>query len=180
MNFENHIVIVDENDNEISTQEKLKAHQQGNLHRAFSVFLFNQKGEMLLQQRALSKYHSAGLWSNACCSHPRPGEDTIDAAHRRLVEEMGFDCQIEKVFDFIYRTEFDDGLIEHEFDHVFIGKYDGVVKPDPDEVESYKWVAIEELKKDIRENPQKYTSWFKIAFDKVMKFRNEKMKNSRK
>ena len=165
------MILVNETDVPIGTQEKIKAHEQANLHRAFSVFIFNSKGEMLLQQRAKDKYHSGGLWTNACCSHPRPGEETKDASHRRLQEEMGFDCQLEKAFHFIYKTEFDHGLTEHELDHVFIGKYEDSITPNPDEVEDYKWINVENLKKEIKENPGIFTSWFKIAFDEVLKYR---------
>ncbi len=166
--MEEKVILVNKNDNQIGTLEKIKAHQQANLHRAFSVFIFNTKGEMLLQQRAKNKYHSAGLWTNACCSHPRPGEETEYAAHRRLQEEMGFDCKLEKTFHFIYKTAFDHGLTEHELDHVFIGQYNGAVVPNPVEVEDYKWINLESLKKQIKENPDIFTSWFKIAFDEVL------------
>ncbi|MBC8179815.1 isopentenyl-diphosphate Delta-isomerase [candidate division KSB1 bacterium] len=169
--MQENVILVNETDVPIGTQEKIKAHEQANLHRAFSVFIFNSKGEMLLQQRAKDKYHSGGLWTNACCSHPRPGEETKDAAHRRLQEEMGFDCQLEKAFHFIYKTEFDHGLTEHELDHVFIGKYEDSITPNPDEVEDYKWINVENLKKEIKENPGIFTSWFKIAFDEVLKYR---------
>jgi len=164
-----HVILVNESDNPVGTQEKMAAHEQANLHRAFSVFIFNAKGEMLLQQRAKDKYHSGGLWTNACCSHPRPGEKTIDAAHRRLQEEMGFDCELEEAFHFIYKTEFDHGLTENELDHVFIGKYEGEIIPNPDEVEDYKWINLKNLKNDLEEKPDIFTSWFKIAFDEVLK-----------
>lgn len=168
------VILTDENDNIITTQSKLEAHQQGNLHRAFSVFIFNKSGEMLLQQRALDKYHSGGKWSNACCSHPRQGEKTENAAHRRLQEEMGFDCEIEKAFDFIYRAQLDRGLIEHEFDHVFVGTYDGEITPNPDEVENCKWMRVADLKEDVQNNPDDYTVWFKIALDRVLNYLEEK------
>jgi len=162
------VVLVDENDKEIGVEEKIKAHREGRLHRAFSIFIFNSKGEMLLQQRARHKYHCGGLWTNACCSHPRPGESLNDAVHRRLKEEMGFDCELKEIFSFIYYVEFDNGLKEHEFDHVFIGLFDGEVKPNPDEVQDFKWVKIEELVKDIASNPDKYTYWFKLALPRVL------------
>ena len=168
-----HVILVDKSDTQTGTQEKMAAHQQGNLHRAFSVFIFNSKGEMLLQQRAKDKYHSGGLWTNACCSHPRPGEETKDAAHRRLMEEMGFDCKLEKAFHFIYKTEFDFGLTEHELDHVFIGQYEGPIALNPDEVEDYKWIDVEELKKEMLNKPEIFTSWFKIAFNEVLKYRTK-------
>lgn len=163
-----YVILVDENDNEIGIEEKMKAHEDAKLHRAFSIFIFNTKGEMLLQQRACEKYHSGCLWTNATCSHPRPGENVEHAAHRRLQEEMGFDCELKKEFSFIYIAEFDHGLTEHEFDHVFIGSYDGAVKPNSAEADDYKWIDLETLKKDIHDHSENYTVWFKIAFDKVM------------
>ncbi len=164
-----YVILVDENDNQIGLMEKMEAHEKGLLHRAFSVFLFNKNGEMLLQQRAISKYHSGGLWTNTCCSHPRENEKTIDAAHRRLEEEMGFDCEIEKAFHFTYKSALDNDLTEHELDHVFLGTYEGEIKPNPEEVESYKYVSIEFLMKDVAENPQNYTEWFKICLEEVLK-----------
>ena len=131
------VILVDEQDQEIGVMEKMEAHRQGLLHRAFSVFIFNEKGEMLLQQRSLDKYHSGGLWTNACCSHPRPGEDIQRAAQRRLHEELGFVTSIEEIFDFIYKSPFDNGLTEHEFDHVFIGVYDDVIEPNQKEVKDF-------------------------------------------
>lgn len=163
-----HVILVDRNDLEVGTLEKLEAHRQGRLHRAFSVFLFNSKNEMLLQQRAMDKYHSAGLWSNSCCSHPRPGEQTDTAAKRRLQEEMGITCALEKAFDFIYRVEFANDLIEHELDHVFIGRFDGHVKPAPAEVMAHRWVAAEQVKKNVETAPEKYTIWFRLVLEKVM------------
>ena len=133
------VILVDEKDKEIGLEEKIKAHKEGKLHRAFSVFVFNQKGEMLLQRRALTKYHSGGLWTNTCCSHPRKGEDVDKAASRRLKEEMGFSCGLKEVFSFIYKTGFDNGLMEHEFDHVFVGAYESEPKINPEEVAEYKW-----------------------------------------
>ena len=165
-----YIILVNKSDTQTGTQEKMAAHEQANLHRAFSVFIFNKKGEMLLQQRAKNKYHSGGLWTNACCSHPRPGEETEDAAHRRLKEEMGFDCELEKAFHFIYKTEFDFGLTEHELDHVFIGQYDGEIVPNPAEVEDYKWIKVDDLKKEITDNSELFTSWFKLSINKVIEF----------
>jgi isopentenyl-diphosphate delta-isomerase len=145
----------------------MEAHKQGLLHRAFSVFIFNSKGEMLMQQRALTKYHSAGLWTNACCSHPMPGEKTIDAAQRRLMEELGFEAPIEKIFDFTYKAEFDNGLTEHEFDHVFAGEYEGEIDANPDEVKDFSYKEISEIKNMLQEHPQKFTAWFHIAFPKI-------------
>ena len=165
-----YVILVDKNDQPIGEMEKMEAHEKGLLHRAFSVFLFNKKGEMLLQQRAFSKYHSGGLWTNACCSHPRKGELTLEAAHRRLEEEMGFDCEIKKAFDFIYKSKLDNNLTEHELDHVFLGEYEGVIIPNPDEVESYKYISIPELAKDVKENAANYTEWFKICLEEVLTY----------
>ena len=147
--------------------EKLEAHQKGVLHRAFSIFIFNSAGEMLLQQRADEKYHSGGLWTNACCSHPAPGESNIDAAHRRLAEEMGFDTELQPAFHFIYKAGFDNGLTEHEFDHVFTGIYDGDVLPDPAEVKDHCFIKMATLREHIQLYPHQYSAWFKIAFPKL-------------
>lgn len=163
------LILVDENDRQIGTEEKMKAHEQGKLHRAFSIFIFNPKGEMLLQKRAKSKYHSGGLWTNACCSHPRVGEELEKAAHRRLREEMGFDCELENENHFIYKVKLDHGLTEHEFDYVFAGKYDGEVKPNTEEADVFKWIDMKTLGKDIEAHPENYTEWFKIAFRKFFK-----------
>ena len=157
------VVLVDEQDREVGVMEKMEAHQKGLLHRAFSVFIYNSKGEMLLQQRALDKYHSGGLWTNACCSHPRPGESVIDAGHRRLMEEMGFSVRLTKVFDFVYRAPMDHGLEEHEFDHVLVGIYDGKVFPDPAEVGGYCFLPLEEIAASVAAHPGRYTEWFKLA-----------------
>jgi len=162
------IILVDRNDREIGYEEKMKPHFEGRLHRAFSVFVFNSDGKMLLQKRAKSKYHSGGLWTNTCCSHPRKGEKTDGAAHRRLSEEMGFDCPLEERFTFIYKAKLDRGLTEHEFDHVFTGTYDGEVKPNPEEADGYDWVSIADLKDGMKKNPQNYTVWFKIALPKLL------------
>jgi isopentenyl-diphosphate delta-isomerase len=161
------VIIVNEQDVEIGKMEKLEAHQKAVLHRAFSVFIFNKKGEMLLQQRARNKYHSAGLWTNACCSHPSPGEETLTAATRRLIEEMGFSTPLTKIFEFTYKTQFENGLTEHEFDHVYSGVFDGIIKPDPDEVKDYCFKSLDEIEATLQSHPAKYTSWFHIAFPKV-------------
>ncbi len=147
--------------------EKMEAHQKGVLHRAFSVFIFNDKGELLLQKRASTKYHSAGLWTNTCCSHPYPGEETLAAAKRRLKEEMGMDALLIHKTSFVYKTKFDNGLTEHEFDHVFIGNYNENPVLNEDEAEEYKWVDLNKVKEDVKKFPQNYTSWFKIALEKV-------------
>ncbi|MDI9363980.1 MAG: isopentenyl-diphosphate Delta-isomerase [Flavobacterium sp.] len=162
------VVLVNEFDVEIGLMKKMEAHEKALLHRAFSVFVFNKKGELLLQQRALHKYHSGGLWTNTCCSHPRPNEDTKAAAHRRLHEEMGFDTELTKAFDFTYKAEFNNGLTEHEFDHVFIGTYDGLVQPNFDEVESYAYCTLPLIETALKTNPNFFTQWFHIAFPKVV------------
>ncbi|MBI5857828.1 MAG: isopentenyl-diphosphate Delta-isomerase [Sphingobacteriales bacterium] len=161
------VILVDENDKPFGVASKLMAHKEGLLHRAFSIFIFNTKGDMLLQQRAKSKYHSGGLWSNACCSHPQPGQDTQTAAERRLFEEMGFSTSIEKIFDFIYKAEFENGLIEHEFDHVFTGEYEGEIKINEGEAEAYCYKNIREISKSLQTHPEKYTAWFHLAFPRI-------------
>ncbi len=166
--MEERVVLVDAFDHEIGTAEKLAAHVEGKLHRAISVFLFNDRGQMLLQQRAFSKYHSGGQWSNTCCSHPRPGELPLDAALRRLSEEMGVRCELEKILEFIYKAYLDKNLIEHEFDHVFIGRFNGTPNLNPDEVCAWKWIDPDELERDVSENPEGYTAWFKIILQKVL------------
>ena len=163
------VILVDENDTPLGTMEKMEAHERGVLHRAFSVFIFNSSGEMLLQQRAFSKYHSGGLWTNTCCSHPREGETTIEAAHRRLQEEMGFDCEIEKAFDFIYKKELDKGLIEHEFDHVFTGGFEGGFRFNPNEVNAVVYKSVQEVLEEVAQTPENYTEWFKICLSEVVK-----------
>lgn len=171
------VVLVDQNNKEIGTEEKIKAHKEGLLHRAFSVFIFNSKGEMLLQRRSTGKYHSGGLWSNAVCSHPRVGEDYEKAIHRRTKEEMGFDCNMKKVADFTYKAELDNGLIENEHDTVFVGEYNGDVAPNPDEAMDYKWASLEEIKEDVVRNPNNYSPWFKIALSKINYFKNYERAN---
>ncbi len=160
------VILVDEQDNEVGFMEKIEAHERAVLHRAFSVFVFNDNNELMLQQRAKSKYHSPLLWTNTCCSHQRKGESNISAGKRRLQEEMGFVCELEEVFSFIYKAPFDNGLTEHELDHVMIGRYNDEPIINPDEVESFKWMSLEAVKNDIAENPKEYTAWFKIIFDK--------------
>ncbi|HMK27327.1 MAG TPA: isopentenyl-diphosphate Delta-isomerase [Chitinophagaceae bacterium] len=158
------VILVDEKDRPVGVAKKMEAHQKGLLHRAFSVFIFNSKGEMLLQQRALHKYHSGGLWTNACCSHPDPGEETSTAVKRRLQEEMGFEVPVEKVFDFMYNIELDHGLTEHEFDHVFAGEYDGHVDPNKNEVMDFCYADMQEIRNSLQSHPEKYTAWFHLAF----------------
>ena len=164
------VILVDVDDCEIGLMEKMEAHKQAVLHRAFSVFLFNPQGKMLLQQRALTKYHSAGLWTNTCCSHPRPGETLENAVSRRLMEEMGISAKVSKAFDFIYQAELPDHLNEHEFDHVFIGNYDDEVRPNHLEVANFVYQSIEEIAANLQSHPEKYTVWFKIAFPKVVEW----------
>ncbi len=162
---EEKVILVDKNDNQVGLMPKLEAHEKGVLHRAFSIFIFNSKYELLLQKRASSKYHSGGLWTNTCCSHPREGEDTLDAANRRLDEEMGIKTSLRKVYDFIYKAELDNQLTEHEFDHVFYGVFDNDPILNKDEAEDFKWVDMETLNNDIIKNEDNYTVWFKIAFE---------------
>ena len=169
------VILVNAQDESIGIMEKMEAHRKAVLHRAFSIFIFNSKGEMLLQQRALGKYHSAGLWTNTCCSHPIPGEDTLQAANRRLYEEMGFTTSLKKIFDFVYRCEFEHGLTEHEFDHVFVGIYDGKISPDPMEVKDYCFKNLDEIEATLLSHPQKYTAWFNIAFPKVQQWASENL-----
>lgn len=163
------LILVDENDVQTGVSDKTTVHQQGYLHRAFSVFIFNSKNELLLQQRASSKYHSGGLWTNTCCSHPLNGEELTTAVHRRLKEEMGFDCAVEFKFHFLYRAELENGLTEHEFDHVFFGRSDAVPKPDPEEVSNWKYVDLDTLENDLEKHPENYTAWLKICFSQVKK-----------
>ena len=159
------VILVDENDNQVGLMPKLEAHERGLLHRAFSIFIFNSKYELLLQKRASSKYHSGGLWTNTCCSHPREGEDTSDAANRRLIEEMGIETSLRKVHDFIYKAELDNNLTEHEFDHVFYGVYNEDPVINKDEADDFKWIDMGLLNEDIKINGDNYTVWFKIAFE---------------
>jgi len=166
--MEERVILVDENDNEIDTQEKLSAHREGTLHRAFSLFVFNSRGRLLLHKRAAGKYHSGSLWTNTCCSHPRPQERIEDAVHRKLLSEMGFDCNIKEVFHFIYKIQFENQLFEHELDHVFLGMYEGDPNANPDEVEDWKWVDPEELRKDMDANPEIYAYWLRVCFDRVL------------
>lgn len=161
-----YIVTVDEQDNIIGSIEKLEAHELGVLHRAFSILVFNQNGEVLLQRRNLEKYHSPGLWSNTCCSHQRVGETLEEAANRRLMEELGFQTDLKEMFSFTYKVKFDNDLTEYEIDHVFLGHYDGNVIINEEEVDRIEWVSIEHLRHDMKANPDKYTYWFKILMDR--------------
>ena len=158
-----YVILVNDNDMPLGAMEKMEAHERGKLHRAFSIFIFNKKGDMMLQKRAEDKYHSPGLWTNTVCSHPHPGEKTEEAAHRRLMEEMGFDCDLKELFSFKYKAKVGGGLVEHEYDHVFIGKTDKKPVPNPEEVSEWKYVSLDDVLADIKNNPGNYTEWFKIA-----------------
>ncbi len=167
------VILVDENDVQTGTMEKLEAHARGVLHRAFSIFIFNSKGEFLLQQRAFEKYHNGGLWTNTCCSHPLPGENILSAANRRLMQEMGIKTKLSYLFNFIYKAAFDNGLTEHEFDHIFTGIYDGKIKIDSSEVKDYCFKSLNNLQDSLQASPQKYTEWFKIALPQIIEFHKE-------
>lgn len=171
---EESVILVDKKDHQIGLMEKMQAHREGRLHRAFSVFVFNNQGMLMLQKRAFHKYHSPGLWSNTCCSHPRNGETVEQAAHRRLMEEMGFDCRLEHPFHFIYKADVGQGLTEHELDHVFIGYFDGNPQVNSDEVADWMFVNLDELQDEMKTSPEKYTIWFNIIFGKVIDFLNSK------
>lgn len=168
--MQENVILVNENDIQIGEMEKIKAHEEGLLHRAFSVFIFNSKGELLLQQRAFDKYHSGGKWTNTCCSHPRPNELTSNAANRRLMEEMNLSCDLNYEFGFTYKAEFENGLIEHEYDHVYFGTTDDLPLPNKDEVADWKYVQIATLEDDITTNPDSYTPWFKICFNRMLDY----------
>lgn len=162
--LEEQVILVDTNDTQIGLMAKMEAHEKGLLHRAFSVFTFNKEGKLLLQQRAADKYHSPLLWTNTCCSHQRNGETSLQAGKRRLQEEMGFSCALEEVFSFIYKAPFDNGLTEHELDHVMVGKYNDNPIVNKEEVAAFKWMTLEEVKVDMEKNPKIYTAWFTIIF----------------
>ena len=167
--MDEYVVLVNENDNQIGIMEKMAAHIVPRLHRAFSIFIFNSKGELLLQQRAFSKYHSPGLWTNTCCSHPRDGESVDKAAERRLLEEMGLQCPMHEVFTFIYKAPVGLGLVEHEYDHVFFGQCDDAPVINTEEVASWKYMSLDDIASDMKAHPECYTEWFKISFDEVRK-----------
>lgn len=164
--IEEQVILVNENDEQIGLMGKMEAHEKALLHRAFSVFVFNDKKELMIQQRAIHKYHSPGLWTNTCCSHQRAGESNIKAGMRRLQEEMGFATDLEETISFIYKAPFDNGLTEHEFDHIMIGYFNDVPKINPDEVADWKWMSLDAVKVDIKNQPDLYTAWFKIIFEK--------------
>jgi isopentenyl-diphosphate Delta-isomerase len=162
----NLVVLVDTQGKILGVEEKMKAHQEGMLHKAFSIFIFNSNNEMLLQQRNINKYHFGGLWSNTCCSHPAPEEVLEKAAHRRLQEEMGFDTPLTQAFSFIYRaTDQKSKLIEHELDAVFVGIYDGEIRPDLQEIQAYRWISLDTLNQEMANYPELFTEWFKISLD---------------
>jgi isopentenyl-diphosphate delta-isomerase len=165
-----YVILVDTADRELGTMEKMEAHEKAALHRAFSVFIFNDGGELMLQQRAAHKYHSPLLWTNTCCSHQRQRESNIEAGKRRLREEMGFEVDLDEKFHFVYKAEFDNGLTEHELDHVMVGYYNGEPIINPEEVASWKWINMEVLQQDMQDHPQYYTAWFKIIFDRFVEF----------
>ena len=159
------VILVDELDRAVGTEEKIKAHEKGLLHRAFSVFVINNQDELLLQKRASNKYHSPGLWTNTCCSHPAPGEDLQLSAEKRLLEEMGFSCPLTWIFKLTYKVSFENGLTEHELDHVFFGRFNDNPMPNPHEVEDWRWENIDSLKRDLIKNPHRYTYWFRHMYD---------------
>jgi isopentenyl-diphosphate delta-isomerase len=170
---EEKVILVNERDEQIGLMPKLEAHEKAELHRAFSIFILNSKNEVMLQQRASQKYHSPLLWTNTCCSHQREGESNIQAGNRRLMEEMGFSTELKELFHFIYKAPFDNGLTEHELDHVMIGYFDGEPVINPEEVEDWKWMDIDAIKDDMQVHPEKYTVWFKIIFDEFYHFLEE-------
>ena len=165
MKITNDVIIVDPNNKQLGVYDKIRAHQEGLLHRAFSIFIFNHKNETLLQKRALQKYHSGGLWGNTVCSHPKPDEDILKSIERRMIEEVGFSTNVSEVFSFIYKSEYENNMTEHEFDHVFVGSYDKNPNLNPSEASDYRWVNIDYLKSDLLKSPEKYTSWLKIIFE---------------
>lgn len=172
------VILVDSEDNEVGSMEKLQAHLRGKLHRAFSVFILNTKNDqMLIQKRAKGKYHSGGLWSNTCCSHPRPGESLESAVSRRLKEEMGMECDTREIFSKTYKAILDNNIIENEFDHIFIGTFEGLPDINPEEAEDWKWISIEELLKSLRKEPHVYTVWFGLLLKDVLSlFKNKNSK----
>ena len=168
------VVLVDENDKKLGLMPKMEAHEKAVLHRAFSVFIFNKDGDLMLQQRAAHKYHSPLLWTNTCCSHQRDGETNLEAGKRRLFEEMGFNTDLKELFSFVYKAPFDNGLTEHELDHVMVGYYENEPKINKHEVEAYRWMTLKDVKTDIEKNPHIYTAWFKIIFNQSY----QKLKNA--
>jgi isopentenyl-diphosphate delta-isomerase len=168
--MEDRVILVDETDCEIGSASKSEAHRDGKLHRAFSIFVFNPAGQLLLQKRSMKKYHSDGLWSNTCCSHPRPGEKIEKEVLRKLQQEMGFQCALQWVFSFPYKIQFKNNLIENEIDHVFIGRFDGSPSPNPDEVDGWKWMDLKAVVHDVKLHPHTYSYWLTICLDQVLEF----------
>ncbi|MFL5787322.1 MAG: isopentenyl-diphosphate Delta-isomerase [Flavisolibacter sp.] len=168
------IILVNENDEFVGVMEKMEVHRKGLLHRAFSVFIFDKEGKMLLQKRSLEKYHSAGLWTNACCSHPKPGESVEDASQRRLFEELGISTTLQKIFVFTYKSKVENDMIEHEFDHVFAGEYDGNIQWNPEEVAECRLIDLNTIKSELENSPELYTAWFRIAFPEIEKWHKSK------
>jgi isopentenyl-diphosphate delta-isomerase len=166
-----HVILVDENDREIGVADKLQAHRLRQLHRAFSIFIFNEGGKLLLQKRARQKYHSGGLWTNTCCSHPAPGAELLQQARHKLQQEMGFACDLKHVLSFRYTAEVDNGLYENELDHIFVGTYNGEPAINPAEVEAWQWVDWSELKQDIQLHPERYTYWLSLAIERLEEWR---------
>ena len=162
------LIAVDAHDRQTGRVEKMTAHRHGILHRAFSIFVFDQADRLLLQRRARGKYHSGGLWSNTCCSHPRAGQPLLDAAHRRLQEEMGFDCPLEPLFGFVYRATLDGGLVEHEYDHVIAGRFQGTPAPDAREVDDWKWERVPAIRSRLSQHPDAFTAWFERALNGLL------------
>jgi isopentenyl-diphosphate delta-isomerase len=162
------VILVDQDDREVGVAEKLQVHRDGSLHRAFSIFVFNSQGQLLVQQRAMDKYHSGGLWTNTGDGHPRPGETVEAASRRRLKEEMGFECDLELLFRFTYQVELENGLFEHEVDYVLVGQFDGDPSPDPAEVGDWEWAEVVTLRRDVQQNPDRYAYWFRAPLDRVL------------
>ena len=167
--LEERVLLVNRQDEVIGIEDKMRAHLLGTLHRAFSVFVINSAGKLLLQRRAATKYHSRNLWSNTCCGHPRPEETIARASRRRLREEMGLELNLKEVFSFVYRANLEDGLIENEYNHVLVGVFEGVPKPDPAEISEWRWVDLQEVSGDLKKNPANYTYWFRISFDRFLR-----------
>lgn len=163
------VVLVNRRDEAMGIVDKIIAHRLGKLHRAFSIFIINSEGQLLVQKRAATKYHSRNLWSNTCCGHPRPSESVEQASRRRLIEEMGFESNLREIFSFLYRANLEDGLIENEYDHVLLGSFEGVPEPNPSEISDWKWIDVASLRVDVRRNPESYTYWFRISLDHFLR-----------
>jgi isopentenyl-diphosphate Delta-isomerase len=161
------VVVVSRRDRRMGVVDKLAAHRLGVLHRALSIFVFDESGRLMLQRRAVGKYHSAGQWSNTCCTHPRPGEPVVTAAHRRLREEMGFDCPLRRLGSFVYRARLDNGMLEHELDHLFVGRFEGTPAPNPGEVMDWRWVTVDGLAAEMGDRPGDFTPWFALAWNRL-------------